>query len=1201
MIEDDMEFGSESIYSRGINEPHGRIYLSGQQAIVRLLLAQSAADKLAGIKSAGFISGYRGSPLGGLDKELWKVNELLEKSDIKFLPAINEDLAATSLLGTQRVETDPKRLFDGVFGIWYGKGPGLDRAGDAIKHGNAYGSSPSGGVLVVVGDDHGCVSSSMSHQSDSTLIAWGLAVIHPSGIEDYERCGLWGLALSRLSGLWVGFKAITETVEASVSVETRDIPKFTSPNVDPGPDGLHWRWPDLPGMQIERRVPYKLKAARSFIEANPLDMAVSKPNHPVFAIAAIGKTYHDVREAVMRSGISLDQLEKAGVALLKINLVYPLSPLLEEWAKLVGTILIVEEKEPVVEKQLKQAFYNENNSHRVVIIGKTDSVGKPLISCHEEIRPSRIAHILEQYLAPFGLQLEIPEAWLSSKKKSNSSGVRRTPYFCSGCPHNTSTNVPHGSEARLGIGCHALAARMPERTTSGSVQMGGEGADWLGQAPFVDTKHIFQNIGDGTFFHSGCLAIRQAIASNVNITYKLLYNDAVAMTGGQPIDGKLSVAKAAKLVKNEGAHRVVIVTDDLKRYKSEKCGLPREIEVYHRDRLSEIQFQLRKTRGVSVLIYDQVCAVEKRRRKKRHVSSQEETHIVINQAVCEGCGVCQIESNCLSIYRVDSPFGPKCSVDVYSCNLDMSCLKGYCPSFLSITGKKQALNANTDFSKEVLEQGARLALPQQLFSIHVKPFEMLMVGEGGTGVVTVARLLGLAAHIEGCAVSVLDFTGFAQKGGVVRSSIRIATDSKSLHQYRIDQASADFLLAADLVGATEDDVLATLKNADSFVIANTGCSQTGEMLREDSLDLGIDARQELLKDVVGIENYQSIDARQIAQDLLDPMQANILLLGYAWQCGAIPLPLSALERAFVLQGAQATIMRLAFTCGRICAAAPNFVENIKSGRSHSAIPSIKSSLAESLLCEGGLQQIVDARVRLLTEYQNARYSERYNIFVEEVRDVSSALGDITLAKAVAHNLYKIMAYKDEYEVARLHTSDDFLQSVRAGFHDGFELKWYLRFPMFWKKQISFRSTSGLSVFGGMVMLLKLLSKGRILRQTRFDPFGRSTLRREERRLICEYERTLMQLLPKLSKNNLDIFLTLANVPDSIRGFGRAKLKAIVLARKRQEYIANIILNGNHHESSKVHERKIQDSNSSHNISRNPKDLQKIYSLEGEEI
>ncbi len=1156
---DNLDYTSKSMYSMGITEPHGRIFLSGQQALVRLLLTQAAADRLAGLSTAGFVSGYRGSPLGGFDRELWKAQDILKQSDIRFLPAINEDLAATSLIGTQRVETDDKRKFDGVFGMWYGKGPGLDRSGDAIKHGNAYGSSPHGGVLVVTGDDHGCVSSSMSHQSDRTLIAWGLPVIHPSGIEDFEKCGLWGWALSRLSGLWVGFKAITETVEAAVSIETEDIPKFIHPAVDTGPDGLHWRWPDLPGMQIERRINYKYKAAHAFIKVNPLDMVLSEPSEPVYAIAAVGKAYLDVREVFRRCGVTFKQLEEAGIVLLKINLVYPLSPLLEEWSKKVKTVLVIEEKEPVVEEQLKQVLYNLKNESRATVIGKTDENNVPLISNREEIHPSEIASIIMNRIGKHGISYKIPESWVSPPQLNLQKLIKRTPYFCSGCPHNTSTQLPKGSEARLGIGCHALAARIPERKTTGSVQMGGEGVDWIGQAPFVDTKHIFQNIGDGTFFHSGYLAIRQAIASGSNITYKLLHNDAVAMTGGQPIDGKMNVVTAAELVKKEGAQRVVVVTDDLKRYKNRTRCLPKGIELYHRDRLHDIQSELRKTPGVSVLIYDQLCAIEKRRRNKQHKVSDIVSRVVINKDVCEGCGDCQTESNCLSVVSVDTSLGSKRSIDMYTCNQDMTCIKGYCPSFITITGKHDTSALKVIDNSQALQKEASLELPSQLFDTTTKPYELLMVGEGGTGIMTVANLIGLAAKFDGNAVSVLDFTGFAQKGGVVRSYIRIARNQEELNQYRIDRASADVLLASDLIGASENDVLTALKQKNTIVIANTNHSQTGSMLRDVNLSVEDNELQDVLRNIVGEENFQSFDAKLLAQELLDPMQTNMMLLGYLWQKGTLPLTLNSLENAFAVQGGVAS-KRLAFTWGRLWANAPYFVAQFIEKKNTDNQQTNNTIICNEKSYGNKLNKIIEFRVELLKGYQNKQYAERYREIVEQVKFASKPLNESVLAEAVAINLYKLMAYKDEYEVARLLSSNAFLTDIRKGYKKGAKITFHFTLPVFRLFNNSNKRQSKVSVSNWMIPMLKLLSKGRFLRQTCIDPFGWAKDRRKERDLIREYVETLTLLLPKLTHQNQHLFVSWARLPESIRGFGVVKKQSMVAAHRLQIHYVNQILN-----------------------------------------
>lgn len=1139
----DSEYRTESRYRRGLDEPAGRIFISGQQALVRLLLAQSAADRAAGWKTAGFVSGYRGSPLGGVDQELWRSKALLKASNIRFQPAINEDLAATTLIGTQRVEVDPTRLCDGVFGMWYGKGPGVDRSGDALKHGNAYGSSPHGGVLVVTGDDHGCVSSSMSHQSDRTLMAWGMPVVHPSSLADYERCGLWGWALSRCSGLWVGFKAITEVVEASASFVPTAPVRFDIPSVDGGPDGLHWRWPDLPGMQIERRFPYKLEAARAFMRANPLDVAVVAPVRPRLVIGAVGKAYEDVREVLRRGAVSLEDLDRAGVALIKINVVYPLSPVLEAWARRAERVLMIEEKAPVVEELLKQSLFNASTARRPSVVGKTDRDGDALLSNHEELRPSRLAPLLAKQLAALGVSLDVPAGWLDDPVRRDARWVKRTPYLCSGCPHNSSTRIPEGSEARLGIGCHAMAARMPDRATSGSVQMGGEGVDWLGQGAFVGTNHIFQNIGDGTFFHSGYLAIRQAIAAGANITYKVLYNDAVAMTGGQPVDGKLSVHQVAALLQSEGAREVVVVADNPRRYR--KSGsLPAGIMLYHRDELDAVQRRLRDIPGVTVLIFDQVCATEARRRRKRAPVVRTQQRVVINELVCEGCGDCQKKSNCLSVVPLETEFGPKRAIDPHSCNTDLSCMSGFCPSFVTASG---TLRDKRPPTSHVLERAATLARPDVAMSKDI--CEILVTGVGGTGVVTMAATIALAAHLEGRSVSVLDFTGFAQKGGSVLSHIRMAREGTELHQHRIDRASADVLIAADLVVASEDDAFAALRHGSTRVVANTGETQTGAMLHNPELRIESSVIGETIREWVGTDHYDSVDATRIATVLVDPMQANMLLLGHAWQRGIVPVSLEAIEAAMTVHGASVQANRIAFAWGRVSAADPSYVAQQMDDVSPVPRPQrLPENVVESL------EAVVASRVRFLTAYQDARYAERYLSLVECVSAATSDLDGISLAYAVARNLFKLMAFKDEYEVARLHTSAGFLKDLRDQFVGRPTLTFHLAPPLLDRLRGRKTASAKIAFPGSMIFLLKALAWFRFLRHTPFDPFGWVGERREERHLAVEYERALRELLPRLTAETLPLLVSWATIPESIRGYGHVKSRTIEAARMRQASI-----------------------------------------------
>ena len=703
----DLAYGLEDRYAR----ERGRVFLTGTQALVRLVLEQAAADKARGLRTAGFVSGYRGSPLGGVDQEMWRAAKRLEAAGVRFQPAINEDLAAAAVLGTQRVEGDPARTVDGVFALWYGKGPGVDRAGDALKHGNAYGASPNGGVLVVAGDDHGAVSSSMPFQSDLAFLAWSMPVVHAASVAEYVPFGLWGYALSRSCGAWVGFKAMSEVVESAASVELQPPRSFSEPSgfaMPPG--GLHQRWPDLPSPRIEERLLLKLAAARAFARTNPLDRLVVAPADPRLLIVTVGKAHGDVMEALRVGGLSPERLSDAGVAVLKIGLVHPLeTSLIERLAERVDEILVVEEKAPVVERQLKEALYNAPRRPRIV--GKADETGAPLIAEAAELRPSILAPMLAGRLARLGLTLDSPEAQRASLSPPEATRApARSPYFCSGCPHSTSTRVPEGSEAHAGIGCHFMAVWM-DRSTVGIVPMGAEGVDWTGQAPFTAMPHVFQNLGDGTYFHSGHLAIRQAVAAGVNVTYKILYNDAVAMTGGQPIDGALTVPQITRLVAAEGVTRIAVVSDDPSQYDGAD-GFAPGVTVHHRDDLDAVQRELREVPGVTILVYDQTCAAEKRRRRKRGTYPDPGKRVVINELVCEGCGDCQVKSNCLSVVPVDTEFGRKRQIDQSSCNMDFSCVKGFCPSFVTVEGGALRRGAGADIAaEEVFARAAALAPP----------------------------------------------------------------------------------------------------------------------------------------------------------------------------------------------------------------------------------------------------------------------------------------------------------------------------------------------------------------------------------------------------------------------------------------------------------------------------------------------------------
>ena len=1105
----------------------GRVYLTGTQALVRMVLAQAERDRAAGLDTAGFVSGYRGSPLGAVDQEMWRAEKHLAAARVRFQPAINEDLAATAVLGTQKVETDTDRTVQGVFALWYGKGPGVDRSGDVLKHGNAYGSSPHGGVLVVAGDDHGCVSSSMSHQSDLAMIAWGMPVLHPAAIAEYEPFGLWGWAASRASGAWVGFKAISETVEGASSVPVGPVPPYAAAQIDPGPDGLHWRWPDLPGTQLERRLAHKLAAVTAFARANPIDTLTVAAPRTRLLIAAVGKAHGDVMEALTLGGLTPAMLAAAGVSVLKVGLVHPLSPMLADLAATAEEVLVVEEKAGVVEGLLKAHLFNAPGRPRV--LGKSDAAGAPLIPSDIELRPSRIAKVLAASLGPFGLGLALAGAAPSAAVPGLPS---RTPYFCSGCPHNTSTRVPEGSRAQAGIGCHFMAGWM-DRSTSGIVQMGGEGVDWVGQAPFVKTPHVFQNLGDGTFFHSGLLAIRQAIAAKADITYKVLFNDAVAMTGGQPVDGTMTVAQITRVAAAEGAARVVVVADDPGKYGASP-GFASGVALHHRDELDAVQRTLREVKGVTVLVYDQVCATEARRRRKRGTAAKPATRVVINDLVCEGCGDCQAKSNCLSVVPVETPFGRKRAIDQGSCNTDLSCLKGFCPSFVTLEGGTLRKGAGPAVAADtVLARAA--ALPEPEIALGERPYEVLVAGVGGTGIVTVGALMTMAAHLCGQGATVLDFTGFAQKGGQVLSHVKLARSPEMLHQVRIDRGRADAILAADLVVATGAEALAAIDPARTRILANTKEMQTGTTLRDPDAKIDMALLQSLLRRRVGAGAMHGIDAPRMAERLLgDPITSNILLLGMAWQLGLVPLPRAALDRAIELNAVAVGANRLAFAWGRLAAGDAAYVAQ------HMAEP------ADTL-------DPVERRAAFLAEYQDLRYAERYRRRVAAV----AALGDPALTDAVARNLFKVMAIKDEYEVARLHTGTGFLERELGRYQEAPRVRFHLAPPV-----LSRTGPDGHPLkrtFGPwMITGFRVLSSLRRLRGTPLDVFGMTAERRRERALRAEYEAMLDGLPDQAVPESLPILRELAALPEGIRGFGHVRTGAMEKAAvKRAELMSRL--------------------------------------------
>ena len=1112
----------------------GRVFMTGTQALARIVIDQARRDRAAGLDTAGFVSGYRGSPLAGLDTELWRSKRLLAEHRIEFLPAVNEDLAATAMLGSQQVETHPKREVAGVFGLWYGKGPGVDRAGDALKHGNAYGSSPHGGVLVVAGDDHGCVSSSMPHQSDVAFMAWFMPTLNPASVAEYLAFGEYGYALSRYSGMWVGFKAISETVESAASFTLAPSRIFVPPDFAPPPGGLHYRWPDLPGPQIEERMKAKEDAVAAFADANPIDRRLYGDAKATYGIVTTGKAHLDLMEALRLLGLDEAACRRIGLDIYKVGMVWPLARR-DALAFVRGKreILVVEEKRGIIESQFKEYFYDDPGDKPHCMVGKRDEDGEPLIPWIGELSPRLLAPIVARRLdAVFpGLGLSARAAALApeASRLIEVSGATRTPYFCSGCPHNTSTKVPEGSSALAGIGCHVMATWM-DRSTSSLTQMGGEGVNWAASSLFTGKGHVFQNLGEGTYYHSGSMAIRQAIAAKTNITYKILYNDAVAMTGGQPVDGPLSVATIAHNLRAEGVERLALVSDDPGKFAP--GDFPRGVTIHDRRELDAVQRELRMVRGVSALIYEQACATEKRRRRKRGALEDPKRFAVINDLVCEGCGDCSVESNCLSVEPKETPLGRKRQINLSSCNKDFSCLNGFCPSFVTVEG---ATRRKAPASGGHAEEAKRLPLPA--LPALDRPYDCLVTGVGGTGVITIGAVVAMAAHLEGKGASVLDFTGFAQKFGPVMSYIRLAARPDDLNQVRIEQGSADALIGCDLVVSSSPKASGLYRPGTKAVV-NTAEMPTGDVVRSRDADLSGPARLAAIANVVGAESFSSLDANALAETRLgDAVFANMILLGFAWQKGLAPISLAALERAIALNGVEVERNLEAFAAGRLAAAASGVAEPAR------------QAPAETLA------DIVERRAAFLADYQDAAWAARYRTAVERVRAAEAPHDSQALAEAVARSLFKLMAYKDEYEVARLHMESGFLDDLRRRFEGDFTVNYHLA-PPFLASGRDARGRPFKRRFGSWIQApMRVLARLKRLRGTPFDIFGYSAERRMERGLIAWYDALIETMIRRLPTEPPQALLALAQAPMEIRGFGPVKAEAVVKVKAAVERLS----------------------------------------------
>ncbi len=1176
------------------------VYMSGIQALVQLPLLQKERDRQAGLRTGGFISGYRGSPLGGLDQALWKARARLEANDIRFQPGVNEELGATAVWGTQQVNLLPGARFDGVFGLWYGKGPGVDRSIDVFKHANAAGTSPHGGVVVVAGDDHGAKSSTLPHQSDHVLAAAMIPVLNPSGVQEFLDFGLHAWAMSRYSGCWIAMRAIADTVETSSPVivdphrvETRVPADFPLP-----PDGVNIRWPDQPLAQELRLQRYKVYAAMEYARANGLNRIVIDSERPRLGIVSTGKSYLDVRQALDALGIGDDEAAAIGIRLFKVGMTWPLDAEgVRHFAEGLEEVLVVEEKRQVIEYQLKEQLYNWREDVRPRVIGKYDEIGeweRPehdwMLPAAGELSPSLIARVIARRIARFHESEHIARrlAFLEAKEASLSgaqASMQRLPHFCSGCPHNSSIWVPEGSRALAGIGCHYMAIWLNPAQTQTFSQMGGEGAAWVGQAPFTETKHVFANMGDGTYAHSGLLSIRQAVAANVPITYKILFNDAVAMTGGQPVDGTLTVAQVVRQVLAEGVGRAVVVTDEPEKYKP--GDLPDGVAVHHRRALDSVQRELRDFAGVSVLVYDQTCAAEKRRRRKRGRYPDPARRVVINDRVCEGCGDCSAKSNCMSVVPVETEFGRKRAIDQSSCNKDYSCVEGFCPSFVTVEGgslrKGRRLAASGGLGAEggeasvggmtpaegpgdtagieaAVSPGRSVAapsgdLPEPALASAEQPYGILVTGVGGTGIITIGALLGTAASIERKGATVLDMAGLAQKGGPVWSHIRIATEQDRLHSSRIAAGDANLVLGCDIVVAAaaesllkmRDGMTRAIVNSDfsvtsDFVRAFAAQANTGDVLRVRDPQYPLTEMEDHIAQAVGAGRADFLPATHLATALMgDSIATNLFLVGYAYQKGLIPLHADSILRAIEMNGAAIEMNKGAFAWGR--RAALDLAAVSEAAEPPEARPASRRLSAT-------LDEAIARRVEDLTAYQSRAYARRYERMVERARkaEATAAPGRNGLTDAVARNYYKLLAYKDEYEVARLFTETRFVERLADSFEGDYKIVFHLAPPLLAAPGPTARKRA----YGPwMLRAFRLLASLRRLRNTPLDPFRATADRKLHRRLLAEYERTLDEVLGFLSADNHADAVALAALPDAIRGYGHIRERHAAQAKRHE--------------------------------------------------
>jgi indolepyruvate ferredoxin oxidoreductase len=1129
----------------------GRVYLTGIQALVRLALDRARLDHQAGLKTGGFISGYRGSPLAGYDTELMRAKRHLKDHDVVFKPGVNEELGATAVWGSQKLRGEGgfgrPTAYDGVFGIWYGKAPGVDRAGDALRQANASGTDRNGGVLALAGDDHLAKSSILPAQSEFFFEHAEIPVLNPADIQEVLDFGLHGLEMSRFTSLWTALICVADTMDASATIDISAdrLRLVRPPEGDPRKD-YHQNRDLLLGnrLETERLVrDLRVPAAHNYVRTNGLDrVAFGARHHAKFGIVASGKAFRDLMQAFDLMGVTEDFAKSLGLSVYKVAMTWPLEPLgLRDFARGAERLLVVEHKRAFMEPQIKEISYHWPEMSRPEVWGKRRPDGAPFLS---DVLELSVAELME------GLMKWLPEEVVSDEMRTvanrmtkqamwaqgHAERAARIPYFCSGCPHSTSTRTPEGSRSLPGIGCHAMT-EMAGRTTEGQIAMGGEGVLWVGQQPFSGDTHVFANVGDGTYFHSGILAIRQALASNVPITYKILYNDAVAMTGGQKVDGQLSVPQITRQLEAEGVERIAIVSETPESYGSWSPIAP-GTKVYHRDELMDVQEELQSYKGVSVIVYDQTCAAEKRRRRKRGQFPDPDKRLFINDRVCEGCGDCSVQSNCLSVEPLATPFGEKRVINQSSCNKDYSCIKGFCPSFVEIDGAalKKPKKAEVDVDALVA------SLPRPAEPPLERTFNALVAGIGGMGVTTISAVLAMAAHVDGKQASTLDMTGLAQKGGPVTSHVRFAALDRSIEGPRVPAASLDLLIASDMVVAANADQLALAHRGHTLTVANTKVAPTAEFVLKQTLSFDEKRMDAALREAS--DSYLPLNAADVAEKLLgDAIYANMLLVGMAYQSGALPVSDAAIETALELNGAAVRNNIKAFRAGRVLAAAPETL--------------LKALPAEAKPRSFTLDEKIAFNARELEAYQDADYAARYAKLVASVKvaDEAHGQGAMRLTRTVADMLFKVMAYKDEYEVARLYSDPAFREKLLQRFEDPKKVKVHLAPPLLAHRTDPKTGRPEKIAFGPWIFgAFRVLARFKGMRGKWYDPFGRTAERRAERALVAQYEGDIAEILKRLEAAPYGLLVELARVPDMVRGFGPVKEANLAAAAEKRRQL-----------------------------------------------